>query len=89
MSSGTEEKKALFVKYGGNEKNTGDTCVQIALLTQNINHLTAHGKTYKRDWSNRNVLLKYVGRRRRLLRYLQRKNLEKYRTLIKELGLRH
>lgn len=89
MNIDTEQKKVLFVKHGGNEKNTGDTRVQIVLFTQKINHLTVHSKTYKRDWSNRNVLLKYVGRRRRLLRYLQRKNLEEYRVLIKELGLRH
>ncbi len=89
MNIDTDEKKSLIVKHGGSEKNTGDTRVQVALLTQKINHLTAHSKIYKRDWNNRNTLLKYVGRRRRLLRYLQRKDLEGYRTLIKELGLRH
>lgn len=89
MHLNAEEKKSLIAQYGSNAKNTGDTRVQVALLTHKINHLTGHLKSYKTDWDNRNTLLKYVGRRRRLLRYLQETNLEEYRTLIKALGLRH
>ena len=80
---------SLVEKYGGSKKNTGDTRVQIAILTQKINHLTEHLKKNKKDFDTTNTLLKYVGKRRKLLRYLQRNNLESYRSLIKDLGLRH
>jgi small subunit ribosomal protein S15 len=85
----SKEKKAELIKeYGADAKDTGSTEVQIAMLTERINELTEHFKTYKKDHASRRGLLKLVGSRRRLLKYLQRKDLEKYRELIKKLGLR-
>ncbi len=83
-----EGKKELFAKFGGSETNTGSTEVQVALLTSRINELTEHLRVHKHDHHSRRGLLTMVGRRRRLLRYLQRENLESYRALIQELGLR-
>ncbi|MCQ2604352.1 MAG: 30S ribosomal protein S15 [Spirochaetia bacterium] len=83
-----EEKLELVSKFGGNEKNTGATEVQIAIFTQRINELTEHFKIHKKDHNSRRGLLKLVGQRRKLLQYLKRTNLDKYRELIKELGLR-
>lgn len=84
-----KEKKAKIVsKYGSGDKDTGNTSVQIALLTERINELTEHFKIHKKDHHSRRGLLKLVGQRRRLLDYLIRKDLEKYRQLIKELGIR-
>ena len=73
---------------GRDDKDTGSTRVQIALLTQRITELTEHMKVHKHDHHSRRGLLKLVGRRRRLLTYMQRHDLEGYRALIKELGLR-
>ena len=83
-----EAKKELFAKFGGSDTNTGSTEVQVALLTFRINELTEHLRVHKHDHHSRRGLLTLVGRRRRLLRYLQRTNLESYRSLIQELGLR-
>jgi len=83
-----EAKKELFAKFGGSDTNTGSTEVQVALLTHRINELTEHLRVHKHDHHSRRGLLTLVGRRRRLLRYLQRTNLESYRSLILELGLR-
>ena len=83
-----EQKTELVGRYGSGEKDTGSTKVQIALLTQRIIELTEHMKVHKHDHHSRRGLLKMVGRRRRLLTYLQKHDLEGYRALIKELGLR-
>jgi len=83
-----EEKQAHVSKFGKSEKDTGSPEVQIAMLTERINGLTEHLRTHAKDHYSRRGLLKLVGRRRRFLNYLQRKDLEGYRALIKELGLR-
>jgi small subunit ribosomal protein S15 len=85
----TQERKAeLTNQFGKDAKDTGNTRVQVALLTERINQLTAHLRTHKKDHHSRRGLLMLVGRRRRLLNYMQRSDLEGYRELIKELGLR-
>ena len=83
-----EQKSELIAKYGVSQQDTGSTKVQVALLTQRITELTEHMKTHPHDHHSRRGLLKMVGRRRRLLTYMQRHDLEGYRALIKELGLR-
>jgi small subunit ribosomal protein S15 len=83
-----EAKQEIVGKHGRHQADTGSAEVQIALLTERINHLTEHLRTHKKDHHSRRGLLKLVGRRRRLLDYLQRTNVEGYRALIKELGLR-
>ena len=83
-----EQKTELVGRFGSGEKDTGSTKVQIALLTQRITELTEHMKVHKHDHHSRRGLLKMVGRGRRLLTYLQKHDLEGYRALIKELGLR-
>lgn len=83
-----EVKQEIITKFGSNEKDSGSTEVQIALLTKRIVELTEHFKIHKKDHNSRRGLLKLVGQRRKLLKYLKRINLESYRTLIKELGLR-
>ena len=85
----TKEDKAKIVKkFGKGENDSGTTEVQVALLTERINYLTDHLKTHKHDHHSRRGLLMLVGKRRRLLDYLMKKDLEGYRTLIKQLGLR-
>ena len=85
----TQEKKAeLTEKFGDSPQDTGKTEVQIAQLTARINQLTEHLRTHKKDHHSRRGLLMLVGQRRRFLRYLERKDLERYRSLVKELGLR-
>jgi small subunit ribosomal protein S15 len=85
----TQERKAeLASQFGTDEKDTGNTRVQVALLTERINDLTGHLRTHSKDHHSRRGLLMLVGRRRRLLNYLQRHDLEGYRGLIRELGLR-
>ena len=85
----TQERKAELTKqFGTDERDTGNTRVQVALLTERINELTGHLRTHKKDHHSRRGLLMLVGRRRRLLNYLQKKDLEGYRELIRELGLR-
>src|SRR6476661_265184 len=81
-------KAKIISEFGAKEGDTGSPEVQIAMLTHRINQLTEHLKTHKHDHYSRRGLLKLVGRRRRFLNYLQRKDLEGYRALIKELGLR-
>lgn len=81
-------KKATMEKFGRGEGDTGSPEVQIALLTDRINHLTDHLKTHKKDHHSRRGLLMLVGRRRRLLDYLAGIDIDRYRTLIAELGLR-
>jgi len=84
----TERKRELASRFGANEKDMGSTKVQVALLTERINHLTEHLRAQRNDHHSRRGLLMLVGRRRRFLDYLQRKDLEGYRELIKELVLR-
>ena len=88
MSITAEEKKEIFKNHGGEEANTGTTEGQIALFTHRINHLTEHLKDNKKDHASRRGLLKLVGKRRRLLNYLMKNDIQKYRELIKELGIR-
>ncbi len=83
-----EAKIEIFKKFGKDEKDTGNTKSQIALLTQRILHLSEHLKAQPKDHHSRRGLLKLVGQRRRLLQYLQRQNLDEYRTLIEQLGIR-
>ena len=88
MALGKEAVASIVSKFGKNEKNTGTSEVQVALLTERINQLTEHCKRFKKDKSSQRGLLILVGKRRRLLKYVQRTSVEKYRSLIKELGLR-
>ena len=88
MALTKESVTSIITKFGKNEKDTGASEVQIALLTERINQLTGHCKQFKKDKSGQRGLLILVGKRRRLLKYYQRTNLEGYRKLIKELGLR-
>ena len=88
MNITTEEKKEIFTKFGKSETDTGSPEAQIALFTERINRLTDHLKTHKKDHSTRLGLLKLVGKRRRLLNYIMKKDIEEYRKLIAELGIR-
>jgi len=88
MALTKDQTSALVSKFGSNEKDTGNTKVQIALLTERITQLTEHCKTFKKDKNSTRGLIILVGQRRRLLKYLQRRDLEAYRSLIQELGLR-
>jgi small subunit ribosomal protein S15 len=85
----TKDKKAELVgRFGRSGEDTGSTEVQVALLTERINELTEHLRTHSKDHHSRRGLLMLVGRRRRLLRYLERTDLERYRALVADLGLR-
>ena len=85
----TKERKAeLADKYGRGEHDTGSPEVQIALMTERINELTEHLRTHSKDHHSRRGLLMLVGKRRRLLRYLERSDIERYRALVADLGLR-
>ena len=88
MTLTAEEKQEIVTRFGSTETDTGKTEVQIALLTRRINHLTEHLREHKHDHHSRRGLLMLVGRRRRFLNYLQKKDLEGYRSLVRELGLR-
>lgn len=88
MSLTTEVKREIVGQHGRSESDTGSPEVQIALLTRRINDLTAHVQIHAKDHHSRRGLLKLVGQRRRFLNYLQRKDLEGYRRVIQELGLR-
>jgi small subunit ribosomal protein S15 len=83
------DKNDVIRKYQLHENDRGSAPVQIALLTQRINELTDHFRTHKKDHHSRRGLLMMVGKRRRLLDYLKRTDLERYRSLIDDLGLRH
>ena len=83
------DKASTIDKYRAHEGDTGSTRVQIALLTERINYLTDHFRTHEKDHHSRQGLLKMVGKRRRLLEYMKRTDLETYRQLIQDLGLRH
>ena len=82
------DKKAIIEKFQQNEKDTGSSEVQVALLTARINHLTEHLKTHPKDFHSRRGLLKMVGQRKGLLDYIRDRDVVKYRNLIAELGLR-
>ena len=88
MSLDLEVKKQIMTDYATAEGDTGSPEVQIALLTQRIKDLTEHSRQHKHDHHSRRGLLLLVGRRRRLLRYLEATDIERYRSLIKRLGLR-
>ncbi len=83
-----QEKEKVIKKFGKNDKDTGATEVQIALLTQRIIELTEHFKENKKDHNSRRGLMKLVGQRRRLLKYLQREDQERYKKVLKSLKLR-
>ncbi|PLX98424.1 MAG: 30S ribosomal protein S15 [Desulfuromonas sp.] len=84
----TERKQEIIEKFKTHDSDTGSPEVQIALLSERITYLTEHFRTHKKDHHSRRGLLKLVGKRRRLLDYLKSKNVESYRTIIKELGIR-
>lgn len=88
MTLTSERKQELVEKFGDSGADTGKAEVQVALLTERINLLTEHLRSHRKDHHSRRGLLMLVGRRRRLLNYLQRADLERYRALIRELGLR-
>jgi len=82
------DKKAIFEKFGKNESDTGSPAVQVALLTERINHLTEHLKIHKKDHHSRRGLFMMVGQRKGLLNYIRKNDIEGYRALIAELGIR-
>ncbi len=88
MSLEKVTKSEIIKKFGKDENDTGSTSVQIALLTARIQYLTNHFKEHKKDFHSRRGLLKIVGRRRKLLKYLRNNNFEEYKKVIKELGLK-
>jgi small subunit ribosomal protein S15 len=83
-----EEKQTIVKKFGTSEKDSGKTEVQIALLTQRINDLTEHFNVHKKDHHSRRGLMVMVGKRKRLLNYLMKKDITRYREIIKELNIR-
>jgi len=83
-----EKKEEIFKTYGGSEKNTGSAEGQIALFTHRVEHLTGHLKNNRKDYNTERSLIRLVGKRRRLLDYLKDNDIEKYRSLIKELNIR-
>ncbi|MFC5289300.1 30S ribosomal protein S15 [Actinokineospora guangxiensis] len=88
MALSTTEKKSILAEYGVHDSDTGSPEAQIALLTKRIRDLTEHLRTHKHDHHSRRGLLLLVGRRRRLLNYLTKVDIERYRSLIQRLGLR-
>ncbi len=83
-----EVKEGIFKKHGQSEKDTGSAEGQIALFTHRINHLTEHLKKNRKDFNTERSLIKMVGKRKGLLDYLKKKDIERYRAIIKELGIR-
>jgi small subunit ribosomal protein S15 len=83
-----EQKKEIFAKFGGDERNTGSTEAQVAMFTERINYISNHLKQARKDKSAELSLIKLVGKRRALLNYLAKQDILKYRELIKVLGLR-
>ena len=88
MGLTSEKKQELIGKYGRSDGDTGSAEVQVALLTERINELTEHLRSHRKDHHSRRGLLMLVGKRRRLLRYLQRSDLDRYRQVVADLGLR-
>lgn len=88
MALTKDQKMDIVKKFGSGQSDTGKAEVQIALLTENINQLTPHFGTHSKDHHSRRGLLKMVGRRRRLLDYLAKKDISRYRAVIQELGIR-
>ena len=88
MTLTADTKRDIVAKHGRGDEDTGSTEVQVALLTARINGLTEHLREHRKDHHSRRGLLMLVGQRRRLLNYMQRNDLEGYRSLIRELGLR-
>jgi small subunit ribosomal protein S15 len=88
MSLAAEKKQTLIEQYRKHPSDTGSPEVQVALLTERINYLTDHFKTHKKDFHSRRGLLKLVGQRRKLLDYLKRTHIDRYREIIEKLGLR-
>jgi small subunit ribosomal protein S15 len=88
MSLATKHKSNIIAKFATKEGDTGSPEVQVAIMSERINYLTDHFKTHVKDHHSRRGLLKLVSQRRRLLDYLKRKNLERYRALINNLGIR-
>lgn len=88
MALSTEEKKAVLAEYGIHETDTGSPEAQVAMLTKRIQQLTEHLKTHQHDHHSRRGLLLLVGRRRRLLKYVAKVDIQRYRSLIERLGLR-
>jgi small subunit ribosomal protein S15 len=83
-----EQKRDIINRFRLHESDTGSTEVQVAILSERINYLTNHFKTHAKDHHSRRGLIKLVGQRRRLLNYLKSKDIDRYRTLIEQLGLR-
>ena len=88
MYLSTEKKQEFFKKHGGSEKNTGSAEGQIAMFTFRISHLTDHLKGNRKDYNTQRALINLVGKRRRLLDYLKKIDILRYRAIVKELGLR-
>jgi small subunit ribosomal protein S15 len=88
MAQTVEKKKEIIEKFKIHDTDTGSCEVQIALLTERIQYLTEHFRTHSKDHHSRRGLLKLVGQRRNLLKYLQKKDVAKYRSLIQALGIR-
>lgn len=88
MSINLKNKTEIVKAYGKNEKDTGSSAVQIAMMTQKISELTEHLKSNKKDFATKRGLLMMVGKRKRLLAYVKSQNLDAYRELIKKLGIR-
>ncbi len=88
MYLNSEKKKEIFAKHGGADTNTGSSEGQIALFTYRISHLTEHLKKNRKDYGTQRALQLLVGKRRSLLDYLKAKDIERYRAIVKELGLR-
>lgn len=88
MTISKERKAELIKEYGKNEQDSGSAAVQAAILTDRIRELTEHMKSHKKDFHTRRGLLMLVGKRRRLLSYIKKNDIENYRNLIKSLGIR-
>jgi small subunit ribosomal protein S15 len=88
MYLSTEKKKTFFATHGGSESNTGSTEGQVALFTYRISHLTEHLKKNRKDYGTQRALIAMVGKRRKLLKYLQQTDIQRYRDIIAKLNLR-
>ncbi len=88
MALTAEQKKEIIDRFRLHDADTGSTEVQVAILSERISYLTGHFKAHAKDHHSRRGLIKLVGQRRRLLNYLKKKDIERYRTLIEQLGLR-